>query len=110
MSRKIPHPPLEKGERGILLHHVADDIRIERNAHITTDINEEVLKTPADDGHNYLSDKDKAKIVTGWLMGEKKVCLKQVKGTKYIYLTEDEKKKYHQVKNISLGHENQPRA
>ena len=55
------------------------------------------------------ADKDKAKIITGWLMGEKKVCLRQVKGVKYIYLTKDEQEKYHQVKGMAIKLD-QPRA
>ncbi len=56
------------------------------------------------------ADKDKAKIVTGWLMGEKKVCLRQVKGEKYIYLTKDEQEKYRHVQGIRIKQPNQAQA
>ena len=41
-------------------------------------------------------DTDKARVVTGWLMGEKKVCMRHTKNAQYIYLTKDEQEKYHQ--------------
>ena len=44
------------------------------------------------------ADMDKVKYVTGWLMGEKKVCMKQAKDSLYIYLTKEEQEKYHQIK------------
>lgn len=47
-------------------------------------------------------DTDKARVVTGWLMGEKKVCLKQVKNAEYIYLTEAEQEKYHPVQGNAI--------
>ena len=55
-------------------------------------------------------DTDKARVVTGWLMGEKKVCMKQVKQDKYIYLTKEEQEKYLQVKGINIGQENRQQA
>lgn len=52
-------------------------------------------------------DADKVKYVTGWLMGEKKVCMKQVKNATYIYLTKEEQEKYRQVKGKTTD---QPQA
>ena len=56
------------------------------------------------------ADKDKAKVLTGWLMGEKKVCMKQINQDKYIYLTKEEQEKYNQVKDKTIGQAEQPRA
>ena len=50
------------------------------------------------------------RVVTGWLMGEKKLCMRHTKNAQYIYLTNDEQEKYHQVKGITIGRTDQAQA
>lgn len=56
------------------------------------------------------TDADKAKVVSGWLMGEKKVCLKQVKDAQYIYLTKDEQEKFRRIKDQAAGPRDNPES
>lgn len=54
------------------------------------------------------TDADKAKVVSGWLMGEKKLCMKQAKDAKYIYLTKDEQEKFRRINGQSAGQTDSP--
>jgi len=47
------------------------------------------------------TDEEKAKFVSGWLMGEKKVCIRNAKDAKYIYLTKEEQEKFHKINGAS---------
>lgn len=53
---------------------------------------------------------DKAKVVTGWLMGEKKVCVRHSKNSEYLYLTKEEQEKYRQVHGKPIRPANQAQA
>jgi len=56
------------------------------------------------------TDADKAKIVSGWLMGEKKICLRHAKDAQYIYLTKDEQEKFRQINGKSAGQIDSPNS
>jgi hypothetical protein len=46
-------------------------------------------------------DEDKAKFLSGWLMGEKKVCMRHAKNAQYIYLTKEEEEKFKRINGNS---------